>query len=59
MPVAYKKWFIARTFKEINGSGGEDNESSASRAAHQNSPETRELLGRDRAQVPSNLRRFT
>ena len=58
LPIAYKRWFIERTFKEISKSG-ENNEASASRAAHHNTPDVRALQGRARQQVPSKLRRFT
>lgn len=57
LPVPYKRWFIERMVKELNK--GKDNESSASRALHTNTPELREMQGRSRAQVPSRLRRFT
>ena len=57
MPVFYKKWFIERISRELSrtSEGGQ----TQSRAAHQNSPEVRELMGKSRAQVPSRLRRFT
>jgi hypothetical protein len=57
LPVWQRKWFIERInteFKRAKESG-----SDASRAAHQNSPDTRALQGRTRAQVPAKLRRFT
>lgn len=57
LPVPYKRWFIDRLVKELNK--GKENESSASRALHTNTPELREMQGRTRAQVPSRLRRFT
>jgi hypothetical protein len=57
LPVPYKRWFIDRTVRELNK--GKDNESSQSRALHQNSPEVRQMQGRARPQVPSRLRRFT
>lgn len=62
IPVPYKKWFIERLTKELNGKGGDDNNPqplAQSRALHQNDPQTRALQGLDRAQVPSRLRRFT
>ena len=57
LPVPYKRWFIDRLVKELNK--GKGDESSQSRALHQNSPEVREMMGRARSQVPSRLRRFT
>ena len=57
MPVEYKNWFIKRTIKEINKSREEG--SGQTKAAHQNDPETRALLGMQRDVVPGRLRRFT
>lgn len=57
LPVAYKRWFIERISKELN-KANEDG-SSQSRAAHQNTPDIRALQGNARQQVPSRLRRFT
>lgn len=57
MPVFYKRWFIERISRELNRTG--ESGQTQSRAAHQNSPEVRQLMGRDRDQVPSRLRRFT
>jgi hypothetical protein len=56
MPVAYKQWFISRLVKEFNKSGEGQTQT---RAAHQNSPETRALMGMTRTDSPSRLRRFT
>lgn len=39
---------------EANGGNG-----AATRAAHHNTPDSRELMGRHRNMVPANLRRFT
>ena len=57
IPVAYKHWFIARLNKEL--SKGSEEGGSHSRAAHQNDPTTRSLMGMNRAEGPSRLRRFT
>jgi hypothetical protein len=57
MPVAYKRWLIERIVKEINKGG--DDEPPPTKALHQNTPEVRAMQGRQRAQVPSRLRRFT
>lgn len=57
IPVPYKRWFIDRIVKELNK--GKENESSASRALHTNSPDVRQMQGRARPQTPSRLRRFT
>lgn len=65
IPVWQKKWFIDRIIKELNRSQSpaQDGDTSptfdASRALHHNSPQTRELQGMARNQVPSRLRRFT
>ena len=39
---------------EANGGNG-----AATRAAHHNTPDSRELMGRHRNMVPAKLRRFT
>jgi hypothetical protein len=57
MPISYKRWFIDRIGREMKRTGDEG--ATASRAAHQNSPEVRSLLGMSREQSPSRLRRFT
>ena len=57
LPVWQRIWFLERLQKEIKAAN--DAQSGASRAAHANDPETRALMGRHRAQVPSKLRRFT
>jgi len=60
IPVWQRIWFIKRLNKEIkrandaNGGNG-----AATRAAHHNTPDAREMMGRQRAMVPANLRRFT
>lgn len=63
LPVPYKRWFIERVVKELNHSGGgTDNDpkpAAASRALNANTPDVRAMQGRQRAQVPSRLRRFT
>lgn len=53
LPVWQRQWFIKRINKELKAAHGQ------SRAAHDNTPDARALMGRARAQVPSNLRRFT
>lgn len=53
LPVWQRVWFIKRINKEIKASQGQ------SHAAHTNSPDSRTMMGRSRAQVPSKLRRFT
>jgi len=57
MPVSYKRWFIERISKELKDSN--EKGQTASRAAHQNTPDIRAMEGRARAQTPSRLRRFT
>jgi len=53
LPIWQREWFINRINKEIKQSQGQ------SHAAHANTAEARELMGKSRAQVPSKLRRFT
>ncbi len=55
IPIWQRFWFLKRLNEEIKNSA-KDN---GTRAAHQNDAETRALMGRHRAQVPSKLRRFT
>jgi hypothetical protein len=55
LPVQYKRWFIDRLNTEISTRGKDE----GTRAAHQNTPDVRELQGRMRNQVPSRLSRFT
>jgi len=57
MPVSYKRWFIERINKEVSRSN--DDNSSQSKALHQNTPDVRSMQNKARAQVPSRLRRFT
>jgi len=57
LPIWQRHWFIKRINKEIKSSSDEGG--SASRAAHHNTPDARALQGRQRAQTPSRLRRFT
>jgi len=59
LPVWQRIWFIQRLNQEIKRSQGSDGQNQASRAAHQNTSEARELMGRQRNQVPAKLRRFT
>jgi len=62
MPVRYRRWLIERIDKEIrkaaeaNKAGGSQ---IPSKGAHHNSPDIRAMAGKQRAQVPSRLRRFT
>ena len=54
IPIWVRMWMLERLNKEIKESGKNGN-----RAAHSNDAESRALMGRHRAQVPSKLRRFT
>lgn len=59
MPVTYKRWFIERISKEINGGKTNDsNPQPLTKAIHQNSPDIRALQGKTRQHVPAKLRRF-
>jgi hypothetical protein len=53
LPLWQREWFITRINKEIKAAQG------ASRAPHANTPDTRAMMERSRAQVPAKLRRFT
>ena len=58
LPIWQRAWFLRRLQKEIKQSSGDDSPA-PTRAAHQNDPTTRSLMGRHRAQSPARLRRFT
>jgi hypothetical protein len=58
LPVSYRRWFIERIGKELNKKGSNGNPQ-PTRALHQDTPETRALLGRTRDHAPSRLRRFS
>jgi len=57
LPIWQRTWFIQRINTEIKRS----NEANAptSRAAHDNNPEARSMMNKQRAHVPARLRRFT
>ncbi len=57
IPLWQRIWFLERLNKEIKRAN--EDQSGASRAAHNNSPDARAMMGRARNQVPSKLRRFT
>jgi hypothetical protein len=59
LTLRHREWFVQRVIKEMTKSSEKKDSSSQSRAAHQNSPDVRNLLGLDRDHVPANLRRFT
>ena len=59
IPLWQRRWFIKRLNTEIKKSQDKDGNSAATRAAHQNSSEARDMMGRYRSQVPAKLRRFT
>ena len=58
LPIWQRHWFLERMQKEIKQANEGQNEA-GSRAAHHNDPTTRALMGRQRQQSPSRLRRFT
>lgn len=58
IPIWMRRWFIQRTQEEFKKTN-EGDKQAGSRAAHQNSPDMRALMGRQRAMAPANLRRFT
>ena len=59
LPVWQRIWFIKRINKEIKRTADNNDGDTATRGAHHNDPTTRALQGRQRAQVPAKLRRFT
>jgi hypothetical protein len=60
IPVWQRVWFLKRLNKEIKRSNDANNgNGAATHAAHQNDAQSREMMARQRSQVPANLRRFT
>ncbi len=61
IPVAYKKWFIDRTRKEIQGPEKDSNNPGQgnSRAHHHNPSDVASLMGKTRPESPARLRRFS
>lgn len=59
LPVWMRKWFLERIQKEIKRSQESGGEPTPTHAYHQNTPDSRAMMGRMRSQVPANLRRFT
>lgn len=57
LPINYRAWFIRRINEEFKKSNEKGD--GASRGAHHNTPDVRQLQGRSRDFVPANLRRFT
>ena len=57
LPIWQRIWFIQRINSEIETANKAN--APASRAAHDNSAESRALMNKQRAQVPAKLRRFT
>jgi hypothetical protein len=56
IPVQYRIWFITRLNKELSRAS---EKGSPTRAAHQNDPQTRAMLGMNRGETPARLRRFS
>ena len=62
LPVSYRRWLVERIDKEIRAAAKANSEGGnqvPSKGAHHNTPEARAMSGKQRAQVPSKLRRFT
>jgi len=57
MPIAERMWYIERVGEEIR-KASEKSDDYITRAAHNNSPDMRELRGQ-RPNTPARLRRFT
>jgi hypothetical protein len=58
MPLRDREWYISRLAHEFKKRGDND-ESPPTRAAHDNTAETRALRGMARDEVPARHRRFT
>ena len=60
IPVWQRVWFIQRLNQEFQKAAESNPDSPPpSKAAHSNSAAHRQMMGRNRAQVPARLRRFT
>jgi hypothetical protein len=60
LPIWQRVWFIQRLNTEIERMNkANKGQGAATRAAHDNTPDARELMGRHRSHVPAKLRRFT
>ena len=60
LPIWQREWFLERINKEITRtSDANGGDGATTRAAHHNDPSIRAMQGRNRAQVPAKLRRFT
>jgi hypothetical protein len=57
LPVAYKRWWIERTSRELAKTTEEG--ATMSRGLHANTPDVRAAQGRQRTNVPARLRRFS
>ena len=55
MPITFKRWFVDRIRRELESS----KENQSSKALQHNTPDARAMMGKQRAQVPAKLRRFT
>ena len=59
IPIWQRRWFIQRMNDEIKRTQDSQGNAQPTRAAHQNTPDARAMMGRYRSMVPANLRRFT
>jgi len=60
LPIWKRIWFLERLNKEITRANeANKGQGAPNRGAHANEPTARALQGRQRAQVPARLRRFT
>ena len=57
-PVSYRRWLINRINEEMKRAA-DSGSGQVSKGAHNNTPDVRELTGKQRAQVPARLQRFT
>ena len=60
IPVVYKRWFIERVTREINGTSQDGEPGNGnSKARHHNPPDVEALMGKHHPNAPNRLRRFT
>jgi hypothetical protein len=57
-PISYRKWLIERINQEIK-TAAENQNGQTSKGVHNNTPDIRELTGKQRSMVPAKLQRFT
>ena len=61
LPIVYRRWFIERVKKEIQGTAAEGEPGNGPTKAmnHQNDPTYAAVTGKHRTNTPARLRRFS